>query len=91
MIYAFSVIKGYTALRGNMFVHIAMAIAMLTYVHTPAISSKMSKEAASDWWNDVHEEEIEARDRVGEEIEVYPGADLWYTYAVVIHIIQGII
>ena len=74
-----------------MLCHLAMAIIMLVYVRSPAISPMKSKEAASDWWNGVDEEEIEARDRVGEEIEVYPGADLWYVYTVAIHITQGIL
>ena len=91
MIYAFSVIKGLSALQGNMFCHIVMAITMLVYVRIPAISKIKTEEAASDWWNGVDEEEIEARMRTGEEIEVFPGADLWYTYSVAIHIIQGTI
>ena len=91
MIYAFSVIKGYTALRGNMFCHISMAIAMLVYVRIPAISHVKSAEAASDWWNEVDEEEILKRDRTGEALEIFPAADMWYTYSVTIHIIQSTI
>ena len=91
MIYAFSVIKGYSALRGNMFCHLSMAIAMLVYLRIPAISKIKTEEAVSDWRNGVDEEEIAGRSRIGEDIELFPGADIWYTYAVTIHIIQAII
>ena len=39
MIYAFSVIKGYNSLRGNLFIHFSMIAVMLLYVRIPGDSS----------------------------------------------------
>ena len=50
MIYAFSVIKGLNSLRGNMFVHLSVAIAMLSFVRIPN---------ASSWFRNEKEDEIE--------------------------------
>ena len=47
MIYAFSVIKWYNSLRGNLFIHIAMIVVMLLYVPIPKGSS----------WNKVEDED----------------------------------
>ena len=48
MIYAFSVIKGFNSLRGNLYLHISLAITMLGFVRIPKASSWFSKEDESE-------------------------------------------
>ena len=86
MIYAFSVIKGYNSMRGNMFLHISMAIVMLVFIRVPKVSSDKTNSLFTAWWND----EEEVIDKHG-EIETFPAADLWYTYNVVLHFLAAIV
>ena len=86
MIYSISVIKGFNSMRGNLFLHVSMAIAMLVYIRVPALSHERTKSAftAWAWWN--NEEEV-----MSQEVEIFPAADLWYTYNCVLHFIAAFI
>ena len=85
MIYAFSVIKGYNSLRGSLFLHLSMAVAMIVFVRVPDISKERTKAARDAWWNN---KEITIED---DETEVFPGADLWYAFNIVLHLLAAII
>ena len=84
MIYAISVIKGFNSFRGNMLLHVSMAITMLVYIRVPAISHERTQGSFSAWWN--NEEEVLSR-----KVEIFPAADLWYTYNVVLHFLAAFI
>lgn len=44
MLYAYSVIKGFNSLRGNMFIHIALALTMIICIRVPSVSRSYNSE-----------------------------------------------